>query len=126
MPTVEAIEAGKKLAELYSSITIEQIKAYVEITYTNGQHFYKLINNDVANQLTGFGSKFTCLLCVAALDCKNCIYGDAKHHACVNYNHKDTYLAIRYAQTSEELLEAFHNRAIHILSVIQDIENRIV
>lgn len=104
----------KKLIERYESITIE------EIEYNEFDKSY----------LTGFGSHFSCTLCIAInkrhdnSNCKECVfYRTLKRQvACALGRNAKTYDAIDnilYSDDSKELLTAYRNRAKHMRSILK-------
>jgi hypothetical protein len=110
----KAIEAAKKLIERYNSITIEEI-----IDAKKESH-------SPARILTGYGSTSNCYLCVAVdKDCYKCIYSYCDYffkRGCLMGVNMQTYDAIEYAKTPEELVAAFKNRAAHITKIVELIE----
>lgn len=104
----------KELIEKYKSITLEQVKELFVIDGIWPNAF------DVANSLTGFGSTHTCSLCKVITEepladnfpkCNECVWSanESNHYNCCT-NH-ETYQAIDNAESSEELFEAFQERA---------------
>jgi hypothetical protein len=115
------IQAAKDLVQRYRSITKED--------FDDGDL------SDNLKRLTGFGSMFTCSLCIAARKesvsiltaCEYCIYYEQgvsniySHCACGKA--KKTYNRIEEADTVPKLLRAFKARAKYIESVIARIEH---
>lgn len=108
----ENIKAFKDLIEKYENITLEEI-----------QKEWKLLRNatgdDIAPELTGFGSQCTCTLCRAVKEyCTKCVYfrrrRDDFMYCCNTGRNAKTYDDIENAKTSEELLKAFRQRAKHM------------
>lgn len=106
----------KKLIERYETITIEEI------------------GNEDRNKelLTGFGCNTTCTLCLSAgyrrdkfTECKNCVYYAINKKIlveglpCNNLRNKKTCDAISDAETSDEILTAYRNRAKHMRSILK-------
>jgi hypothetical protein len=87
------------LIKRYESITLEEIEQN------------PFINGDLgAQKLTGFGNRDTCTLCISVKnECNKCIYETIFNcvHGVLTYS----YFNIKDAETPEELLIAFHNRA---------------
>jgi hypothetical protein len=104
------IEAFRKLVERYETITIEEIKEkwLKPSPYSNA-----------AKNITGLGGFDTYSLCVAVnktarseIECNYCVYGDFVR--CILSENKQTYHSMTDAETPDELLAAFRNRAEHL------------
>ena len=105
----------KKLIERYETITIDEIDES---------------NLDI-NVLTGFGSCHSCNLCKGAGYpkmgfCFNCVWGEIEKvtmdnltSPCFIGKNKRTYNAIDNADSTEELLTAYRNRAKHMRSILK-------
>ena len=106
------IDAAKRLAIRYQSITLDEIKnAIPGLT-------------EKPSVLTGFGKTRTCTLCIATkLNCSLCIYTSLHSvcHCCNDYN-KKTYDDIEKYKSDVDLLKAFRNRAKHITKILNKIE----
>ena len=102
------IKEARSLIKRYETITLEEIHGA----------FVSEKNTYIAKKLlTGFGSLGTCTLCIRVSSlCYDCIYEREK--ACMYGNNEKTYNAIENAKTPEELLEAYRNRAKHIINIL--------
>jgi len=102
------IDEAKKLIETYRAVNIEEIETL----------FHYHIADVVARKLTGYGSQFTCSLCLAVkTDCNVCVYGESV--GCGIGENENTFMQIHEAETPAELLKAFHDRADHIEKLIR-------
>lgn len=123
------IKEFKNLIEKYEKITLEEIqkvwKSFVEdaaeeYEYATGEYITEdARGEDVAPELTGFGSCTTCTLCRAVLECcTECIYFRKRKedfmYCCNTGRNAKTYKAIDNAKNPEELLKAFRQRAKYL------------
>ena len=101
------------LIERYESITLEEIEEKIR----NGFDI-----SEVANALTGFGDARTCTLCTVdghIIECYDeCIYNIKTGSDCNIGINNETYLRIRFAETSLQLYNAFHERVKHMKTLI--------
>lgn len=109
----------KALIERYESITEDEInKKDVELEYCSAF--------EIANELTGYGSTHTCILCTRVgfsrnsyrPNCVDCVYGLSKesdHYGC---SLDQTYYAIENAEDTAELLTAFRERAKYMRTLL--------
>jgi hypothetical protein len=67
------------------------------------------------------------MLCKTALrDCTDCIYySTGKYQGCNNGENKLTFTSIEHADTPEEKVLAFYNRAQHIRKILEKIDKEI-
>jgi hypothetical protein len=117
----------KALIERYETITLEEIDRY----------FY-VVESDVSNvskELTGFGSYFTCSLCLSVIidkfskipkpDCNLCVYVSVEYFGNLgnvnNCTKHPTYSNIKEATDPEELLNAYRERAKYMKTLIKDL-----
>lgn len=116
--------AAEDLASRYESITLDEIQDVWDLQFRDD-----FAGDFIADKLTGFDSKNTCLLCKAAKEiafgtskpqekvqgralhrmCKECIYQE--YNGCLTGNYKKSYYDIVFADCPEALLQAFRNRA---------------
>lgn len=105
------------------------IKRYESITLREIERVWETTDNP-AEQLTGFGNRKACSLCLAAqlrdhngikvsgiVCCEDCVwgYGTNRDMACLYADDNQiTYDAIEYAETPQELLIAYRERAKHM------------
>jgi len=114
MATRKSINTAKELVKKYRSITFEELKSI------EGSSSIDEYGRAKARQLTGFSSP-NCPLCTAVGNyCGKCIYGG--YYLCFENKNKETYFAIVNARNDEELLVALRNRADHIESIINKLE----
>lgn len=118
----ENLKEAKELIAKYRSITIEDIEEKFKSIKTDEYKGFSLYSKEIANSLTGFGHVATCLLCGInkIYRCVDCIY--QKMNGCYIGDNDKTYLAICHAQSFEELLQAFKDRADHIENLIKKFE----
>jgi hypothetical protein len=102
------------LIRRYRSITLEQIRMEW------GKHY---CSHDVAKALTGYGTTGTCLLCKPIRtnhSCTGCIHmtgnkmGSSYDIHCLHGHSHNTYYQIGIADSPEELLSTFKNRADYL------------
>lgn len=85
-PKVLNLNAAKKLAEKYDSITEKDLlKVKIENNITSYYLSPKIINY-LLNNITGFGRKQSCILCIEAISCTNCLY----------FKHNQKHITTRY------------------------------
>lgn len=97
--------ACKRLIKRYESITLEEIKMMRDTLHTNDMPL-------VAQELTGFGKKEACTLCLAIDgDCYKCVHK-------TGCTHDDTYIGILAAINPKQLLKAFRARAEYLKTLI--------
>ena len=101
------IKEFKELIEKYESITLEDI-VLAEATVDVFEYGF-----DIAQYLTGYGSKNSCMLCGAInSDCSQCVWGKVEFNfGCIVH---PTFKAIENAEDAKELLQAFKNRAAYM------------
>jgi hypothetical protein len=119
MATKKSIEAARELIKKYRSITLEELEKI-----KCSKNIYFEYGRAKARKLTGFSS-WDCQLCIAVRDdCSQCIYGESDGHgrSCYVSANKQTYFDIVNAKTDEELLIAIKNRADHIESILNKLE----
>lgn len=109
----------KALIKRYETITLEEI----EDNWTMPNKLTPF----TANMLTGFGSLNSCTLCKKVYtDCSECVYWNKDsysfNYACNEGNNRETYLAIAWSATPEQLLTAFRSRAAHMREVLKQIK----
>ena len=99
------INEFNRLIECYETIQLDEINS-VWLFRGRSSAFY----------LTGFGTCETCSLCQAVNDdlnevpyCNMCVYSLSV--GCSHDEMSETYFGIKLAQTPEELLQAYRNRA---------------
>lgn len=121
---VNNIEAAKRLVRKYREITMEELKEVSNELYAEYEDDYTY--EEVLNRITGFGNMSTCILCKDI---------ERKCEYCIHYNHQDdygsscpcvnseTYRALDYVDSLDELYEAIQDRANYIESLIQIEEN---
>jgi hypothetical protein len=113
----------KALKKRYETITLEEIKK----TGTFMQDLKSIYDVSVistVNELTGFGSMSTCTLCIAAKNtCDACIWRRRGRESCANEDQAKTFNRIRNARCPKQLLEALHNRAKYMQTIIDKIES---
>ena len=103
------VEAFKELINIYSDFTVEEL---TEFWIDDGK--------TTMRELTGFSSN-NCTLCIAANHrCENCVYygcatKNGKYVACVD----NTYEAIEYSQTPEELYSALQKRIEYMKQLLK-------
>lgn len=115
MASIKNIKAAKELVVLYRSFSVNDMKEFIQDDCSEWGRY-------VAKKLTGFSSYTDCKLCVScSFQCEKCIYGgrDGDNLCCNGKNNYKTYMAIINAETPEELLIAFENRAKHIEQILQ-------
>jgi uncharacterized protein (DUF433 family) len=100
-----------ELLKSYKSITLEEIQDWVN----NGESDVLLF----MKEKTGYGSIFTCVLCLNYYDdgCVDCIYDG--NYGCMDKESTETYHAIYDATTPEDLYTAIQNRIEYIESLIK-------
>lgn len=116
-------KSAEDLAKQYESMTLKKInEVWDKDGFTATMHG-EFPGEVVAHKLTGFGDKKTCKICKAALkvsptnekrQCVNCIYytGDEiNFYYCTQKRFRNSYHSIVFAKSSEELLQAFRDRA---------------
>ena len=113
----ENIKAFKDLIERYENISLEEIEK--EWKSLNAWRGCIDTGEDIAPELTGFGSQTTCTLCRAVHECcTKCVYFRKRREdfmfCCNTGRNAKTYNAIENAETPEELLKAFRKRAEHM------------
>ena len=103
------------LAERYCSMTIEEIKEA-----WNGDGEYTMYD------LTGFGEKLTCTLCIKCkrcdydyVNCTLCAWVIFSKKICTDYPNRETYINIYNADTPEELLTAVHARGAYMKTLYE-------
>lgn len=120
--TIHNLREAKRLEKIYREFTTVEIEKY----YKND-----LDVEEIAPEITGFGSTTTCSLCTA-LDtmntytpskdtCKGCFYLVATGSFCSEGPNKETYDAIERADEILNLYFAFRERANHIMGLLHDI-----
>jgi len=113
----ENIQAFKDLIERYENISLEEIEK--EWKSLNAWRGCIDTGEEIAYELTGFGSQTTCTLCRAVKEyCTKCVYFRKRREdfmfCCNTGRNEKTYNAISNAETPEELLKAFRQRAKHM------------
>ena len=109
----------KKLIKRYQTITLEEIIGA-----------YKVSPTAAPNILTGYGDVTTCKLCRATTEtetpqCDLCVYKATSsslihtHNYCVTGINSPTYDDIDEAETPEELLTAYRERAKHMKTILK-------
>lgn len=109
------IEAAKRLAEKYASITLEELE---------DSWFDFATGLSIMHEITGFGDEADCCLCQEAEllnigynKCNHCIYCDGYNTLqCVN---SSSYKAISKATCPEDLLKALKDRSEYITGLIK-------
>jgi hypothetical protein len=114
MISKEVIEVAEKLAERYETISLEEIKE----AFKNYPEDYPHRLSEIKEGLTGFGSWHRCNLCRVAYDCDRCLYAPYK---CYRSAYSESYYAIEQAETPEELLLAYRERAKVIRARIEEL-----
>jgi hypothetical protein len=100
------------LVHRYETITLEEIQT---VAATKDSFCF-----EVARECTGFGSIFTCTLCLAIdigeteVICSTCAFVCGNATRCEDGLNESTYKAISQATTPKELLTAYRERAEHI------------
>ena len=114
------IKQFKVLAERYLSITLEEIEKAFE---------YPLDKDSVKIALTGFGSFYSCSLCIAANYnrfnlCKYCTWetispknSDAPYNFACQAD--STYSSIEQAHNAKDLYDAYQKRGKYMLDEIK-------
>lgn len=103
------------------------IKKYKSIRLKDINCLFGYSSEDIANYLTGFGSKASCSLCRDKdgfiIDCIDCVYAksvrNCKEFHCAKNSNAYTYNAIINAGTSKELFRAFRDRAAHMEEILE-------
>ena len=112
---MENLKEFKELIERYESITIDEIREEWRIIkrdeflrYTSAHY--------TAQKLTGFGSCYTCTLCIAVnQECYQCVYGkEVVLLGCLSTENRPSYDNIDRAKTPKQLLRGFRIRAQHL------------
>ena len=105
------IKIAKRLVKKYESLTLE----IIESAFVKSEDS-KFIGGNILQDLTGFGTTGSCMLCIAChTQCQNCIHSfnpnwkDRIDFPCLT----DTYDNICFAESSEQLLEAIKDRIIN-------------
>jgi len=96
------------------------VDRYEKITFKEIEEAMEMKKDVTAKALTGFGSIFTCTLCVAVIDdkdewttdCEKCVYGGSTN-CCKNEN-EASYNEICVAITAGQLFEAYRARAEYL------------
>ncbi len=120
--TEQHLKAVKELIAKYRSITLKDIEFYRPQCLPNSRIDWKgnTLYSGIANILTGYGSTTTCSLCISTnTKSKDCIYfnfSDFKEDggAYCRYGNPElvrTYYNIGNAESPQELLDAFRERA---------------
>ena len=109
------VKQFRELLKRYESITLEEIKYAAKITPSSCYPWNDAtLGERVANRLTGFGSRSTCILCTAVSECSECVYSQDRRtpdiHCLIDKN-RPTAIKIYNADTEEELLKAYRSRA---------------
>jgi hypothetical protein len=113
----------KALIERYESITLEEIEEnWVKKNYWDAS------GELTAMKLTGFGDGETCSLCKAvgyyqggSAKCDECVYEAMTGDGCQFGENSETYETIMNAQQKRTLLNAFRNRAKHMRTILDQI-----
>jgi hypothetical protein len=111
------LEEFKELINRYETITIEEINEAFEIP---------LLPNvskipDIKIKLTGFGTTFSCSLCAPINEnCGQCVYKES--YGCLKGRFEKSYNEIEQAETSEDLFDAYRNRAKVLRNYLKEIE----
>lgn len=113
------IEAAKRLAKKYASITLEELEDL---------WFFGATGSEIMHEITGFGSEKHCCLCQEAESlntgngkCSHCIYGD--EYDVLQCVYTMFYREISRAKCPEELLVALRNRSRYIMDLVEKWEN---
>lgn len=122
------------LIKRYESIELPEIQAIFD-KYSDYLGKNRLRQQKILTPLTGFGYPDTCKLCVAVMDfskyfkspkCVQCVYAPVPVDILSNGRHcndgtnKITYDAIYNAQTPNELLKAYSERAQRMREVLKE------
>ena len=109
------VKEFQELVHRYETITLKEIEKAAK---DYGFSFY---DNPIQTYLTGYGYMSTCTLCKKSYDrkggsCKRCIYTGSSQEdtRCMKGRNRSTFKAIEHANSVEELLEAYRNRAKHL------------
>lgn len=111
------------LIERYKAITIEEIEEQIEVI-EDGE--LRPSAREMAHELTGYGSYYTCTLC-ERLDtstynedenCKRCVFVKITQSQCTSGINRDTYKAIGYSESTEELKDNFNKRAQYMQGLL--------
>jgi hypothetical protein len=128
---MENIKEFKELIVKYDSINLNLIKDTRDAL--KKRHECKIIveidGKDVLKVITGYGSCTTCSLCLATnkglttyTDCNKCVYSlEYPDEDCVDSapcTDHETYEAIMYSLTPQELLEAIKDRKEYMNSLL--------
>ena len=112
------LTAFKALIVLYKSITLKDIdKSAEKFPFTTNT------SETVANDLTGFGSHISCILC-RGIDCKDCVYNSINNdkfkldNMCYRRDNRSTYYGINNAPGRITLKRAFKARAKHMETLL--------
>lgn len=113
------IEAAKRLAKKYASITLEELEDL---------WFLGEIGSSVMYKITGFGSERSCCLCQEATllsnedhKCNCCIFGDGQDTLSCVYT--PFWHDVSWAKCPEELFVALQNRSKFIINLVEKWEN---
>lgn len=132
MATQANINAAKRLAARYNSITQKEIRTMMATLDDTRFSFYLL------EKLTGYHACSRCPLCVSVrsnllspIKCKDCIYWDKNlygdypenrmHGFCNDGPNEKTFKAIGKARTVKGLVIAYRRRAKHILTRLKEL-----
>lgn len=128
---VANIEATKMLIKTYESISHQMIKKAADHLEDNG-NMDEYDAEMVASELTGYGMKNTCVLCLAVkieatVHCNRCIHVrgkgikayDDEGVYCLRHH---TYIDIDRSKNDNELLFAIKARAKYLQSLVDDYE----
>lgn len=123
------INAAKNLLEKYQSITLDELTMVwlkLELDSECG-----IQGSDVLEEITGFGSTGTCMLCKEAQTlkvdgeffCNHCIYSIHGYPSIDMFCLDSTYDAIAEAKNEKQLFEAIQNRIKYLKETIDFYEN---
>ena len=119
MDKIKNIKAAKALVKKYNSITVEDILSF-ELTDEPFERTDEPFRGRIPmGKLTGFGNTHTCTLCQTVNNiCDNCIYVNMTGEPCDTGTNRLTYAPISWAMNPTKLIEAIHNRAKYIESLL--------